>query len=491
MSSVSVAATGVQKREAEESWPFKELVSLVVAFALLFGLHFAPTLPGLRPVGQNVLAVFVWFIICAAFESLPRAVLGLTAPMLVVLLAGYKIPDAFDAFAGSQSFLAIGAFVFAAIMMATPLGARVALMVTNSLKSTRATKVMAGMSASVVMIGVVLPVVNESALFLPLAKGVTSLMRGREHLPESKRLNTALILLICGVIPLFHGPLFLTSAFSNMMLVGNLAKAINVHVSWIQWLVFNLPLWGLLPIAFFYTVWYFRVTNIDIPGADEELPKMKQELGRITWPEIWTAVCLLIGLFLWITQGSLHNIDPGMVAIIIATLVFLPLGKLKFGEVSRHIMWDIWVLLGGAISLSDALYKSGVATWISNLVVAPIKGADLNPLLVLLIIVFGFHVARAGIVSMVAAGAAFIPLSIGIAQSLGLNVLPFSLIVTNAMSYALFLPISITAFMIAWGASGASGGSVIKFGTLLSIISNLYVIFVQSAWLALLGYPLK
>ena len=491
MSSISVAASGANRERLAEAWPIKELASLAVAFLLLFGIHFAPTLPGLKPEGQNVLAVFVWFILCAAFESLPRAVLGLAAPMLVVVLAGYKIPDAFSAFADSQSFLAIGAFVFAAIMMSTPLGRRVALLVTNSLKSTRATKVMAGLSASVVMIGVVLPVVNESALFLPLAKGVTSLMRGREHLPESKRLNTALILLVCGVIPLYHGPLFLTSAFSNIMLVGNLAQSINVHISWAQWLLFNLPLWGLLPIAFFYVLWFFKIGNAHIPGADEELPKMKQELGRISWPEIWTAVCLLIGLLLWITQGSLHNIDAGMVALIIVTLVFLPFGKLKFGEVSRHIMWDIWVLLGGAISLSGALYKSGLAAWVAAFVVAPLKGADLNPLLVLLIIVFGFHIARAGIVSMVAAGAVFIPLTIAVAQNLGLNVLPFSLIVTNALSYALFLPISITAFMIAWGASGASGGSVIKFGVLLSIISNLYVIFVQSAWLALLGYPLK
>ena len=491
MSSVSVAVTGMRKDGAEEPWPLKELVSLVVAFVLLFGLHFAPTLPGLKPVGQDVLAVFLWFILCAAFESLPRAVLGLAAPMLLVVLAGYKIPDAFSAFADSQSFLAIGAFIFAAIMMSTPLGRRVALMVTNSLKSARATKVMAGLSASVVMIGVVLPVVNESALFLPLAKGVTSLMRGREHLPESKRLNTALILLICGLIPLFHGPLFLTAGFSNLILVGNLAQAINVHISWVQWLVFNLPLWGLLPIAFFYVVWYFKIGNLDIPGADEELPKMKLELGRISWPEIWTAVCLLIGLLLWITQGSLHNIDPGMVAVIVATLVFLPFGKLKFGEVSRHIMWDIWVLLGGAISLSGALYKSGLATWLAGFVVAPLQGGNLNPLVVLLIIVFGFHIPRAGIVSAVAAGAVFIPLTIGVAQHLGLNVLPFSLIVTNAMSYAFFLPISITAFLIAWGASGASGASVIKFGVPLSIISNLYVVFVQSAWLALLGYPLK
>ena len=76
------------------------------------------------------------------------------------------------------------------------------------------------------------------------------------------------------------------------------------------------------------------------------------------------------------------------------------------------------------------------------------------------------------------------------AKELSLNVLPFTLVLTNCLSYAFFLPISITAFLIAWGASGARGWTVIKFGTGLSIISNLYVLIVQTAWLALIGYPL-
>jgi di/tricarboxylate transporter len=109
---------------------------------------------------------------------------------------------------------------------------------------------------------------------------------------------------------------------------------------------------------------------------------------------------------------------------------------------------------------------------------------------ILLIIVFGFHIARAGIVSAVAAGAAFVPLVAGLATALGYNVLPFSLVVINCLSYAFFLPISITAFLIAWSASETSGWEAVKFGAPLSIIANIYVILVQPVWLRLIGYPL-
>ncbi|MFZ5755218.1 MAG: hypothetical protein ACOY3J_13415, partial [Bacillota bacterium] len=106
------------------------------------------------------------------------------------------------------------------------------------------------------------------------------------------------------------------------------------------------------------------------------------------------------------------------------------------------------------------------------------------------LVVFISHIPRAGIVSAAAMGAMFIPMTIGLADKLGFNALPFTLIVINCLSYSFFLPMSITAFFIGWGASGMSMGEAIKFGTPLTIISNIYCIVVMSIWLPLLGYPL-
>lgn len=467
----------------------KQVAGIIIAFALLFGISSAPTFPGLKPQAQTVLAIFLWFITCMVTDALPKAIVGLAAPTLLVVMAKMKIPNAFDAFASNAFFLAIGAFIYAAIMMGTPLGQRIAIGITNALRSTRVTRILIGLSLADVIIGGILPTVSETALFLPISKGVTGLMRGREHLPESKRINTAIILMITALVPLFTGPLILTSHFPNIMLAGNLAN-INIQVSWVDWFIYNLPLWGLLPILLLYVTWYFKLKGLDIPGADEELPKMKAELGKITWPEIWAAACLILGLFLWITEGTLHNMKTGMVAIIVLMLAFLPFGKLDFEKMNRYIMWDIWLLLGGAICVGNALNNSGAVGWLAGFIVNPIKAAGiLSPIAVLFIIVFGFHIARAGIVSAAAMGATFIPLTIGLAKELGFNILPFSLIVINSLSYSFFLPISITAFLIAWGASGTSTWEAIKFGSLLSIIANIYVILVQGGWLTLIGHP--
>ncbi len=480
----------IEKAEEEEAIKSKKsLAGLIFAFSVLFVLHFGPTLPGLRPTSQSVLGIFLWFIICMVTDALPKAVVGLVSPLLLVVVAKIKIPQAFNAFNTDIFYLGAGAFIYAAIMMGTPLGKRIALTITTAMKSNRVTRVLLGLSLSDLAIGGVMPTVSETALFLPVAKGVGTLMRGREHLPEVKRINTAILLLITGLMPLFTGPLILTSHFPNIMLAASLKEAENISINWIQWFWLNLPLWGLLPILFFYVVWYFKLGKLDIPGAETEIPKMKKEMGKITWPEVWALISLALGVALWVTE-EFHGIKSGMVALLVVLMMFMPWGRIKFKDINPHIMWDVLMLLGGAISLGTVLYNSGAVTWLADIIVEPIKGTGLPALVILFILVFGLHIARAGIVSAVAMGAAFIPLTIGIAKALGYSILPFTLIVTNCLSYAFFLPISITAFLIAWGASGSSGWDIVKFGGLLSIIANIYVIVVQTGWLALIGYPL-
>ena len=467
----------------------KALIGLIIAFSLLFLLHFGPTLPGLRPTSQSVLGVFLWFVAVMVTDALPKAIVGLASPLLVVLFAGLKPGVAFKAFSTDIFFLGAGAFVIAGIMMGTPLGRRIALKIVTWMRSNRVTRIQTGLGLADVAVGSVLPTVSETALFLPVTKAIGTLMKGKEHLPEVKRINTAMLLQTPGLTPLFTGTLILTSHFPNIILAGQLREMKGIYISWIDWFWLNLPLWGLLPIMFWYVFTYFKLWKLEIPGAREEIPRLKNELGRTTWPEIWGLICIGIGLTLWITE-QWHGIKSGMVALMTATLLFMPWGKINFGNVNKHIMWDTLILLGGSISLGTALYDVGTVNWLASHIVGPIKGLGLPTIAMMFVLVFAMHIARAGIVSAVAMGAAFVPLLIGMADTLNLNALPFTLVMTNCLSYAFFLPISITAFLIAWGASGASGWEAIKFGSILSVISNIYVIVVQTAWLALIGYPL-
>lgn len=468
----------------------RALIGLTVAFGLLFLVHFGPALPGLKPQAQSVLAVFLWFIAVMVTDALPKAIVGLAAPLLVVLFAGVRPANAFKAFSTDIFFLGAGAFVIAGIMMGTPLGRRIALTIVTVMRSNRVMRIQVGLGAADVAVGSVLPTVSETALFLPVTKAIGTLMRGKENLPEVRRINAAMLLQTPGLTPLFTGTLILTSHFPNIMLAGQPKESAGIYISWVDWLWLNLPLWGLLPIMFWYVFSYFKPWKLEIPGAKAEIPKLREELGAISWGETWGLICNGTGLALWITEPY-YKIQSGMVALITASLLFMPWGGIDFRKVNPHIMWDTLVLPGGAISLGTVFYDVGTVKWLASIIVEPVRALGLPVLAMMFVLAAAMHVARAGIVSAVAMGAAFIPLLVAMAKTLELSVLPFTLVLTNCLSYAFFLPISITAFLIAWGASGASGWTAIKFGAGLSVISNVYVLVVQTAWLALIGHPLS
>lgn len=469
----------------------QKLFLFVISVIVLLCIHFAPNIEGLEPEAKSILGVFVWFMIVTMSNSLNNFAVGLAAPLLVVILTGMKPAQAFNAFASDTFFLTIGAFTFAGVMTATPLGKRIALGITSLFRSSKISKIFTGLTMADVAINSFLPSVAETGLLLPIVKGFQGLMAGKEADPNVQRINKGLMMLICGFMPLVTGLLILTAHLPNMLLVGFLEDR-GIAVSFLDWFKLNLPLWGLIPLTIIYIMVYYRLWGLEIPNAEKELPEMKKSLGPITRAEIWALCCLGVCFVLWVTEGSLHQIKTGMVALILVVLLFMPFGKLKFSTVMPHILWDVWIMLGGAISLGTELSNSGAIEWLIGLLLTPLQAhlLGLPIILVLLLVALVTHIPRAGIVSAGAMGAMFIPLTITMAQQLGFQILPFSLIITNCLSYAFFLPMSITAFFIAWGASGMSMWEGIKLGVPFTLLCNIYVVVTLALWLPLIGYPL-
>jgi len=216
---------------------------------------------------------------------------------------------------------------------------------------------------------------------------------------------------------------------------------------------------------------------------------MRAELGPTTRPEISTLVAIAVGFALWTTEPW-HYTSTGMVAVIMVVVLFLPWTGITMADHGRHIMWQVLFLLGGAISMGNLLYDSGAVTWVARFLVEPIKASGLHSPVLLLVLAFALHVARAGVLSGGAVAAAFVPLTITLATSLHLNVLPFTLILTHALNFAVFVPISSAAVLITFEASGLRWGEMLRFGALISVIANVYLVITHSAWMSLLGHPL-
>lgn len=467
------------------------LLALGVATAALLILHLGPALHGLKPQAQTIVGIFLWFIIVLATEALPQVIVGVAAPLLAVVLNGTPVPKAFNAFNSDVFFLILSAFVLVAVMIGTGLGKRVAFGVVHVVHSTRASRILGAMAVAATLLHAILPTVSETALFLPISRCLGDLSEGQEPPPALKRANQAVILTITGLVPLFASVLFLTAGVPNLVLTALLGKNSGIQINWLDWFVYNLPLWGLIPITYLLVRWWFKLGPVELPDAEQTLVRVRAELGPISKREIWVLVCIGVGFTLWVTE-PLIGISTGMAALIMVGLLFMPWSGLRFTDFGGEIMWQLLFLIAGAISMGNLLFSSGAVTWLSHFVVAPIQHSGLhNGILVLFILAFALHVARAGIISGGAMAAVFVPLSIGIAKQLDFNVLPFALILTNAMNFAVFVPISAVAVLIAVQAAELRWREMIAFGSLLSVIANVYLIFTQSAWMALLGHPLR
>jgi hypothetical protein len=78
--------------------PARTVTGLVVGFSLL-GLCVAlEPVPGVDVRAQAVLGVFLWFLSVSLSGALNQITIGLATPLLLVLAAGYRVPEGFKAF---------------------------------------------------------------------------------------------------------------------------------------------------------------------------------------------------------------------------------------------------------------------------------------------------------------------------------------------------------------------------------------------------------
>lgn len=472
--------------KGERKYPGKKLFSFIIATAILILFYFLPTPAGLTYVGKMVLGVFLWYLIVLIGGSLPLGIVGVTAPALLVILKLYPEDVAMGGFINDMSFLILGALMFGAGMTVTNLGKRIALTLVSMMRSSKVTRINLGLLlANLVLCPFFPATVARGAFFYPIVKGINTLVPGEDK--KASILRSSFLLWGVGLAPIFVASLFLTGGMPSLMVAATYATK-GIQVNWITWFKLTVPVIGLLPVLFFYFHRYYKLKDVEVVGSREAIKDELASLGKVTKEEYMLLAALISALVLWVMKP--FGISSGMAAILIATMIFLPIGcKYGWKEMNAHFLWGTWIFLAGSISIAHILSVSGVTTWLSGIIVGAMP-LGWPIILLMLVLMLGFQVARAGISSAVAMAAAYIPLSISMAPMLHLNALPFTILTVTVLSYAFILPFSIETVLIAWSAGDVPFGESVKIGTPLTIISTIYCVLVLIPWFALVGMPL-
>jgi anion transporter len=466
--------------------PTITLAGFVIAWLVFFYiLWFMPTPQGLPPAGKATLAVMVWACLMWITEAIPVGVSGLLIPMLLVLTNAMKpFPAAASGFVTPVVFLCLAAFLFAAIMQAAGLDRRIALGFLKWTKVKTVNGVIWALFGVTFILSFIIPAANaRAATMLPVINGVTRLFGDTERERAAKK---AIVIQALVYGSMISGMCILTAHLPNAVLVGLFEKQ-GYKLSYFDWFLMQWPYLGMFVLTQWWVQWYFKTKGIAVQGGYEAIVQQHKELPR-TGQADWLILATfgLIAL-MWVlekrTGVASHN-----AALIGLAILFIPgLFQHSWKEIQDRTIWGTLLLLAGALSMSDAMGKTGLAQWLSD-IIHPIAAGH-SWWMILLILMVGTHIIRLGMLSNIAAIAMLAPILIALAPKLGLHPVAFTMLVSDTDTFAYILPTQITAAVIAYSTGTFSSQDYAKVGWVAVLIAIVYGIVVMAPWYAFLGVP--
>lgn len=257
---------------------------------------------------------------------------------------------------------------------------------------------------------------------------------------------------------------------TNAIAVGILEN-VGVHVSFMDWMIFGLPLTLILTAISWYVLVKLFVkndTNISLSFLKEITDVGTKEFQRQRKVVI---VVVILTVALWLTS-SLHGVSVAGVCAV--PLVLLTLTRVIDGKDVRNLPWDTLLLIAGGLSLGLAMGETGLLNYYAQMLIS----MKVNS--ILLICIFGyFTMMVSNVMSGTAASSVMIPMGIVILINFQIEV---ALVMALSASAALFLPVSSPANATAFS-TGFLDQKDFKFmglliGILCPLLAIVWVLFV-------------
>jgi sodium-dependent dicarboxylate transporter 2/3/5 len=251
-----------------------------------------------------------------------------------------------------------------------------------------------------------------------------------------------------------------------------------------EWALLNVPLSLLLLGAgwILLRLW-FPIDLTDISAAERAIEERLQRTGRVTLQEATIAVVMIVTVLCWIVLGEefgLANIALAAVAVLFAFDV------VRWRDVEGYVNWGLILMYGGAIALGAALNRTGAAAWLSQSTLAEwaIGPGSVALLVSLAAIIF------TEVMSNAAAVAILMPVSIAVAQQLGLDPRAIAPLVAVPAGMGLMLPIGTPANAIAFSSGYLRIQDMVIPGLVMDLIALvIFNLLVRYYW-PLLGVML-
>jgi sodium-dependent dicarboxylate transporter 2/3/5 len=264
------------------------------------------------------------------------------------------------------------------------------------------------------------------------------------------------------------------------------------HITFAEWITFGVPYIILfIPIAWFILLKVNPPEISDIPGGRERFERERDTLGPLAAAEKRTILVFLAAVTLWISNPfwpailpthvalSLGWIDEYVIGLGAGLLLFiLPVSMKEHTFVlewsdTRFVDWGTLILFGGGIALSDAMFKTGLASFIATSFVGMLGSPSTLVMMFAVVFLMNFLTE---VTSNTAVTAMMVPIVISIAVRTGEDPVALAIAAAVAASMAFMLPVATPPNALVFSTGYVKIRDMVRSGFILDIIGWLLTV---------------
>lgn len=432
-------------------------------------------------LGILVLAICWWIT-----EAIPLPATALCAASLAIAAGVAPARQVLAPFADPVIFLFLGSFLLAEALSRYRLDARIAARLLNlPLFARTAGGSMTAFATTAAAISTVLSNTATTALLTPVALGA---LGERKPGPPAKIESGVLLMIAYGAS--IGGLATIIGTPPNLLVAGFLERLAGVRVSFADWLLFGVPIAGVLLVV---SLAITRLTLGRDLGAAAALSPTPAALpnagdaGERRAGARWTVCAFGLALALWVApavaQGMLgrdhaltlsltrHFPEAGVALLAASFLFFAPVSwrKRRFAltwEDGQRVNWGVLLLFGGGLSLGTLSEATGIAKWAGEGIVA--SGLASSPEgFTLLAVVTAIVVSE--FASNTASATLLVPIVIAAAKQAGFDPVAPALAAGLAATCGFIFPVSTPPNAIVFGTGRVPLTRMMRAGVLLDV----------------------
>ena len=430
--------------------------------------------------GVAILAATVWIAIWWITEAIPIAVTSLLPVILFPLTGGLDLSSTTASYGHKYVFLYIGGFILALAIQRWNLHKRIALTIINFI-GTNVNSIILGFMLATAFLSMWISNTATAVMMLPIAMAIVAQLRDNPDTVEDENLLFGKALMLGVAYSASIGGMgTLIGTPPNLVLAGIVEETYGIEITFSQWMIFGFP----ISIVLLFICWKYLTTvaftfkQKSFPGGKQEIKRLLNQLGSISYEEKLVLVVFCATAFAWITRSFLLKkfipaIDDTIIAIIAGVCIFiLPAAREKARKIltweeAVKLPWGILLLFGGGLAIAEGFKSSGLAVWIGSQMTL-LDGVSLLVLLFVLVAAVNFLTE---ITSNLATTAMLLPILAPLA--LTIDVHPYILMVgaTVAASCAFMLPVATPPNAVVFGSGYLRIPDMVRAGIWMNLIS--------------------